>query len=654
MRFATRCFAGIFFAAVLSLLILQIVLHLSLLLRGKPKYSMRDLLPPLHLAANSTLRRQILWRKDLRCGAPYLVHAVGAYGRDVMVPAGCNPHGKKPCCSNSHSCGRSSYTYCRAPGALDYRTDDRAFDLQLLILSQKLGPRARLFGLTGSEWRQDFLCGPDVMVMEWASASEMDMREAACNPDSPDRYLCDVDLSTCTGSNAMGHSNGFRKNDSALRKSGWRADTMTTKSAPRRDKVRRERRTKRTIDYRRRESWDARRGKMLALDFNIKHHLVHFENGAHTFVNPNGTVQSNMLLEGFAGAEERDSSTNSNSNSSGRNPTPTATSIAPPHWYYINMDTHPDKSALLEQSLARGGVRASDITRISAVTPAHMRDNSWHVPGKAKNDQERAVTLSHLRAIKRAWEDNKARAAKGLPQLTALIVEDDLSLELAVMWKIPPSRIAPRSASAGAHSIGDPVAHMGETIARPPPRKLSITLYDVFRELALANKNWEICQLSMTCFWMGECKTFVAEMAEKLAEGHIVLPRKSFGRHGSLWGAVAYAVTPKGQARILDMVWPGGKNGAAFSDLSAGQTFSINERRYVVADALLFQSTRRDATFFSARPLFCSKAVHSHLHDDHLRNHARSKYLMESVLYLGHDVRNTSSWQDVWREYGSK
>ena len=121
------------------------------------------------------------------------------------------------------------------------------------------------------------------------------------------------------------------------------------------------------------------------------------------------------------------------------------------------------------KQLLDGGVRGIDITRVEAVTPAIISKSKWKVPGMG-SDVEKAVTLSHLKAIKMAWENNKLRAKHGLPQIPAMIVEDDLSLELTGMWE---------NADASGHSI---------------------TLHDVFEALSAQYENWELCQLSMTCF----------------------------------------------------------------------------------------------------------------------------------------------------------
>ena len=280
--------------------------------------------------------------------------------------------------------------------------------------------------------------------------------------------------------------------------------------------------------------------------------------------------------------------------------------VRTPHWYYINMDTHRKKGKRLEVLLLKGGVRPIDITRISAVTPKHILNGAWTVPGVGR-EVERAVTLSHLRAIKRAWEDNQLRAKHGLPMVSAMIVEDDISMELVALWK------------------------------NANPSRRNITLHDVLQALEVGHVGWELVQLATMCFFKGECETYIGEMGTALKKSIIVLPRESRWRHAHLWSAVAYAVSPKGQRMILDRLWPGGSEGPAFNALPKGTKFRMDEldTRSIVADSVLFQATRKNATFFSARPLFCSRTEHSHLHENHLMPQERSKYLMESVLYLG-------------------
>ena len=602
---AGRTLAGLVLLSVLSLVLLHVwvIARFAGSGRGRRRRpSLRDLLPRVHLPQNHSLRNTTLWREDGRCGERFTLPAKALDGNVMYVPAGCNPKGAIPCCSEWGYCGDASYC-TTAPNSVDYLHDDRAFDLQLLMLSQIRGPRARAFNLTGTEWRQDFLCGPGIMSMTWTSPRDVGIQQAACNPDSPHRYLCDLALSTCTDAKGVSVSD--------IGKTLSRPSTTTTMAsqggarsfaptwgrhhgggiriAHRPDPAI-------SIDYRVREHWETRQTLPVPIIFQIRKHMVHFETNTHEFASPGGGTGS-MLLDGFSRPQ----------NAPGMAVATSGTrmmAVTPPRWYFINMDTHREKGQRLQTSLLRGGVRSIDITRISAVTPKHIDDMGWTVPGTGK-DVEKAVTLSHLRAIKRAWDDNQLRAKHGLPMMASMIVEDDISMELTGLWK------------------------------NAAPSRRSITLYDVLRALEDEHTGWELVQLSMTCFTGDQCEAFIAEMAGALVHNAVVIPRKSRKQHKFLWGAVANLVSPKGQARILNQLWPMGSEGPAFEALPKGADFRIDAGASVVADSVLFQATRKDATFFSARPLFTSGTEHSHLHKDHLGPQERSKYLMESVLYVG-------------------
>jgi hypothetical protein len=101
-----------------------------------------------------------------------------------------------------------------------------------------------------------------------------------------------------------------------------------------------------------------------------------------------------------------------------------------PRVYVINLDSHRAKAEHLTHQLVAAGVPHSDITRVGAATPSAIAN--WTVPGLAPLS-EKVVSVSHLAAIKTAWDDNQGLAKQA--QRDALIVEDDLSLELTGLWK---------------------------------------------------------------------------------------------------------------------------------------------------------------------------------------------------------------------------
>ena len=98
-------------------------------------YSLRDLLPPLHLEENSPLRRSVMWRADGKCGESYPVRVKGLGGNDIFVPAGCNPRGASPAALNCMNCGPVSFgTAGRKAASTTWRMT--RLNLQLLMLSQ--------------------------------------------------------------------------------------------------------------------------------------------------------------------------------------------------------------------------------------------------------------------------------------------------------------------------------------------------------------------------------------------------------------------------------------------------------------------------------------------------------------------------------------
>ena len=86
----------------------------------------------------------------------------------------------------------------------------------------------------------------------------------------------------------------------------------------------------------------------------------------------------------------------------------TTTQLSPPLWYYISLPSHREKGKQLVRDLKRAGVHRGDITRVDAVTPAHVQ-SAWVLPDAGDTPMLiKAVTLAHLRAIKTAYDHNRA------------------------------------------------------------------------------------------------------------------------------------------------------------------------------------------------------------------------------------------------------
>ena len=167
------------------------------------------------------------------------------------------------------------------------------------------------------------------------------------------------------------------------------------------------------------------------------------------------------------------------------------------------------------------------------------------------------------------------------------------------------------------------------------------TLFDVTRALDLESPKWELCQLSVTCYPDSHCDFYIAEMFKALTDGKPVIPRQTW-KHQALWSAVAYLVSPRGQARLLDVLWPGGRNGPSFAQLDetylpVAMPFPTDKRN--VADQLIYEASHPNRTFFAARPLFSGDTESSHIHAHHLEMQERSKHWMEKLFAEGKALR---------------
>ncbi len=100
--------------------------------------------------------------------------------------------------------------------------------------------------------------------------------------------------------------------------------------------------------------------------------------------------------------------------------------------YYINLDTETERKEFIRQKLKQWGFK--DINRVSAWTTNDVRrfvtSEITSVPNLLeKNDKEIACIASHLYAMLLAVEDDYNSSPY------ALIIEDDVSLEMDVNWK---------------------------------------------------------------------------------------------------------------------------------------------------------------------------------------------------------------------------
>ena len=97
---------------------------------------------------------------------------------------------------------------------------------------------------------------------------------------------------------------------------------------------------------------------------------------------------------------------------------------------------------------------------------------------------------------------------------------------------------------------------------------------------------------------------------------------------------MVYTVSRAGMARILNSYWPGGEHGPAYNALPRGARFTTHEKKIFSADFILYDTPGgKLKAFLSARPLFDATTKHSDIHPEHSSFHAKSNFLLESMLY---------------------
>ena len=590
MRFLATLFLLLFLVSSSFLLYVHYA-HLQSLKSSKHSSSLRKTIQKVQKTQQYDDRQ--LWREDGWCGPLYPMPAVADDGRIVIVAAGCNTSNpnnasnpNKYCCSKkTHKCSLNSLLPCTSGAA----------PLSLSIVQSTLGLKANAYNLSGSEWRrQDFRCGSFeyhvTLLSMWQPATRT---IAACDPDSSLHYFCNSLTHTCTIKSAVDGVNDVDDAgvDYRLLKNWitWNNYGARSLKIPKHHRM--------SVNLLIQQQEDIYRRNIAAIPPKTPEQLIQQQQDAYN----RRTIPFLSEL-----SQQKNNQLNNNNN---------APIMKTLRWYFINLATHRQKGKKLATSLINAGVKRHQIHRIEAVTPTDIVQQKWNVPSNNDWDDSlpKAVSLSHLKAIKQAWDDDHVRREHGLLGHDAIIVEDDLSLDLLRFWELP----IPTVTDSDAITL--------------TARSKGLTLSDVLESLHNQKEdNWEICQLSITLYW--SFSKHLSELASKLSKGSVVLPRRS--KHHDLWGAVAYLISPRGQARILDILWPGGKDGPAYDALPRNTHFPWPSDRENVADYLLYTTTLPGATYVATRPLFTSATTSSHVHDSHVYYQQRSKYLVESVLYF--------------------
>ena len=302
---------------------------------------------------------------------------------------------------------------------------------------------------------------------------------------------------------------------------------------------------------------------------------------AHKHVIPAVEPPVDMYLQGFA-----------------RHP-----GLVKPHWYIGSLQA--TQGEALKASLVTAGVPAENITWVEGVTPAAIERGNWSMPGKGTSS-ERGCTMAHLRMIKTAYDAGHA---------TAVMLEGDASLRLMGLW-------------------GRPVALGEKGQTRRGVQSAGIHLADVYSDLANRGKTpWDICQLCLLTMKPRYFVKFVQPLHSAMAKGDTIVYRNPRSRtYSQAYGTAAYTVSRAGMARILNSYWPGGAHGPAYSALPRGAHFTTHKKKNLPSDYILY-NTPGGKAFLSARPLFDATTKHSDIHPEHSSAHAKSNFLLESMLY---------------------
>ena len=191
-------------------------------------------------------------------------------------------------------------------------------------------------------------------------------------------------------------------------------------------------------------------------------------------------------------------------------------------WFYINLDSeerHQMRSEAIQSILfAEHEVEAELISRVPAVDPAYLKSRRMSVMGR-KMDVISAVTISHLRAIKQAYDSYSVKLSEthaAAHHEPALILEDDVHLgKVFKIWRKPYGSLL-----EGAD--------------------LDSVITDLDR---LYTNQWTICQVGYTFSRLWEMGNNARALAQASWRGERILQRSKLPMAAQAWGAFAYLVS---------------------------------------------------------------------------------------------------------------
>eukprot|EP00946_MAST-07B_sp_MAST-7B-sp1_P005006 g5006.t1 len=238
--------------------------------------------------------------------------------------------------------------------------------------------------------------------------------------------------------------------------------------------------------------------------------------------------------------------------------------------------------------------------------------------------KEVAVLLSHLRAVRMAYDENHPYV---------IIMEDDVSFEYVDRWH--------KGWHVGLREVLEALQHSVNGV----------------HGAESSMPSWDVCQLAYTWFSPMDIIKFTQHMLARLMSGHVV-DRRDPELHKDMWSATAYLISRQGMRKLLDLAYPGGSaSHRGFDSILSGQGPSVEfdfSKSFPVAlsDAVVYGEPLE--AWYSTRPLFTYDTASSTLHSDHLWKQRMSKQAIERLLYLEDVGLHDAVWHPWYAWYENR